>query len=135
MKSKTKTPAPAKAKGKTKAKAKTTVQEAIAASNTANAPTPAPAATAEAPKLPAAEARAEHLKQNGDKPLVPLTGNGYPIRQLLWVLGGTYDKATKQNLIPEHNRERAQKAIDDINVKIAARIAKKAAAEKAAKAA
>lgn len=120
-------------KSKSKTKSKTTAKAKATKPAPKSAPVAAPAATTEAtPKLPAAEARAAHLKQNGDKALVPLTGNGYPIRQLLWVLGGTYDKATRQNLIPEHNRERAQKAIVDINAKIAARIAKKAAAEKAA---
>ncbi len=81
------------------------------------------------PKLTAREARDANLAFNGDKPLVELTGNGYPIRALLWVLGGTYDKANKRNLIPEHNRQKAQDAIDGITAKIQARITKKAEAK------
>ena len=85
-------------------------------------------------QLTAHEARAENLRINGDKPLVALTGNGFVVRKLLWVLGGTYDKATKSNLIPEHNREKAQAAIDSVNAKITARIKQNAEAAPAPKA-
>lgn len=83
-------------------------------------------------KLTAHEARAENLRINGDKPLVALTGNGFVVRKLLWVLGGTYDKATKTNLIPEHNQAKAQEAIDSVNAKIKARIDQNAQAAAAA---
>lgn len=79
-------------------------------------------------KLGAHEARAENLRINGDKPLVPLTGNGFVVRKLLWVLGGTYDKTTKTNSVPEHNHKQAQEAIDSVNAKIKARIEQNAAA-------
>lgn len=79
-------------------------------------------------QLTAHEARAENLRINGDKPLVALTGNGFVVRKLLWVLGGTYDKTTKTNLIPEHNREKAQAAIDSVNAKIKVRIEQNASA-------
>ena len=66
----------------------------------------------------ASEVRRAHLFVNGSTPLIPITGNTFPIRKLLWVLGGTWNKETKCWELPMHTAKKGQEAADSITEKI-----------------
>jgi len=68
----------------------------------------------------ASEVRQAHIFVNGSTPLVPITGNTFPIRKLMWVLGGTWNKETKCWELPMHTAKKGQEAADSITEKIAA---------------
>ncbi len=72
--------------------------------------TAAPTATQKSPK----EAHDENVaigKASG-RPWMPLAGNTFPVKGLLFCLGGKYDPATKSWSVPAHKREEAQAAVD-----------------------
>ncbi len=46
------------------------------------------------------------------RPWMPLAGNTFPVKGLLFCLGGKYDPATKSWSVPAHKREEAQAAVD-----------------------
>jgi len=66
----------------------------------------------------ASEVRQAHIFVNGSTPLVPITGNTFPIRKLMWVLGGTWNKETKCWELPMHTAKKGQEAADSITEKI-----------------
>jgi hypothetical protein len=91
----------------------------------------------------ASEVRAMHQRYEESHNLgfMPVTGRTFPLRKLLWVLGGKWDKEAKVQMIPAHNWKRAQEAVNAITAKVEANIAEcaikrqaKAEAEAAAKA-
>jgi hypothetical protein len=83
------------------------------------------------------EAREMNLLINGDKPKIPLPGNTFPIRGLLWVLGATWNKEAKVQEVPEHSLQQAQEALAHVTKliedKVAARKEGKPAPAKEAK--
>lgn len=60
----------------------------------------------------AKEAREEAIAfaQAQKLPSLPVTGNTFPIKSLLWALGGTWDKEAKVWMVPQHNHTQAQAA-------------------------
>ncbi len=60
-------------------------------------------------------------------PFVPVTGNTYPQKGLIWVHGGHWDKEAKCQMVPATYAEQMQKAVDELDAKIQANIAKRKA--------
>ena len=64
------------------------------------------------------DAKAERVKNqaiNGDKALVKVTGNTYPLKGWFYVLGGLWNKADGCWMIPEHNAAAAQAKADELS--------------------
>jgi G:T-mismatch repair DNA endonuclease (very short patch repair protein) len=62
---------------------------------------------------------------------VPVVGNTYPQKKLIWVHGGYWDKEAKVQMVPSIYAEKMQKAVDELDVKIQANIAKRKANQEA----
>lgn len=67
-----------------------------------------------APQKSASEAHAENVAyaKANNLPMVPITGNTYPIKGLLYVMGGKWDSKTKTWSVPSHKAAEAQAAAD-----------------------
>ncbi len=89
-----------------------------------------------APMIPAAEARKinQEIGAKSGLPFGKVIGNTFPVRRVLWTMGGDYQKDGKFYLVPAHNVVEAQAIVDRVSAKITENMAK-AAAKKAAKAA
>ncbi len=86
----------------------------------------------------AKEARQINKDIAKDTPFVKVTGNTFPVRRVLWTMGGDYDKANKCYMVPAHQAVEAQALVDRIGEKItenmaAAKAKKEAKALEAAK--
>lgn len=59
-------------------------------------------------------ARAENLAiaAKTGLPLVPIHGNSFPVRKVLWTYGGSYDRATRTWQVPRHKATEAQALAD-----------------------
>ncbi len=70
--------------------------------------------------LTAAEARAINLDiaEKSGLPLVKVTGNTFPCKRPLWVMGGTYNRDEKCYFVPAHQAVEAQAMVDRIGAKI-----------------
>ncbi len=92
-----------------------------------------------APMIPAAEARKinQEIGAKSGLPYVKVTGNTFPCRRALWVMGGDYIKAENRAdchyLMPAHQAVEAQAMVDRIGAKITENMAA-AAAKREAKA-
>ena len=85
-------------------------------------------------KLPAADVRKiilDAAKQH-NLPMVPVVGNTFPVKGLIWTHGGTWDKEAKCWMVPSTYADKMQEAVDSVDLKIQAAKAA-SAAKKAAK--
>lgn len=82
---------------------------------------------------PAFEVRAAHQAYEKDHNIgfMPLTGRTFPVRKLLWVLGGKWDAENKVQMIPAHNWKRAQEVVNSVTAKVEANMAECAAKREA----
>ena len=84
-------------------------------------------------KLPAADVRKIILDAAAQHkiPMVPVVGNTFPVKGLIWTHGGTWDKEAKCWMVPSTYADQMQEAVDSVDLKIqeakAASAAKKAA--------
>jgi hypothetical protein len=92
---------------------------------------------------PAADVRRIHLEhaKTCGYPEFEVTGRTFPLRKLIWVHGGRWDKEAKAQFVPAHVWIKIQQAVNAITAKVEASIAEcaikrqaKAEAEAAAKA-
>jgi hypothetical protein len=66
-----------------------------------------------APQMSAKDAHAENVRINGDKPLKAVIGDTFPIKGLLYCMGGKWDGTAKTWLVPEHKHAEAQRILDE----------------------
>lgn len=81
--------------------------------------------TTNTPVKSAAEARSEHLQKWIDSqtvqknPMVQIKGNTYPVKGLMWTLGGMWNKVDKCWEVPSFNAETARAAVAHVEGLIA----------------
>ncbi len=73
----------------------------------------------------APEARAinKDIAEKSGLPYVKVTGNTWPVKRVLWTMGGDYVKADKCYLVPAHQAVEAQAIVDRVGAKIAENMA------------
>lgn len=83
----------------------------------------------------AAEARTinKELAEKSGLPYVKVAGNTWPVKKVLWTMGGDWNRDEKCYFVPAHQAVEAQALVDRIGAKIEENKAK-AAAKKLAKA-
>jgi hypothetical protein len=74
--------------------------------------------------------RAEHLRirDEQDLPPVAIRGNTFPVRRVLWTLGGAWNEDAKAWMLPAHTATEGQRITDEVTAKAAAKAAAKPAA-------
>ncbi len=73
----------------------------------------------------AAEARTSNkdIAEKSGSPYVKVAGNTFPVRKVLWTMGGDWNRDEKCYFVPAHQAVEAQALVDRITAKIAENMA------------